>query len=409
MPPVGHACFVVWCAAAAGCFSVPGEFRCTDRSQCRIPNLDGAQCEATGYCSYPSDCAATHQRYGNNAGPYAGRCVEPGGGDGGAPLDGDGGGLDGGAGSCPRPYLMVATEDHTSPQSSAVGEVLRFWLDAGGGLHACPMLNGGGHLGALPRAVAFIPPRFVAVAARDATYLVDPDGDQVQWSYPIPTTTGTESPVDVIPLVEPVSGETRVAVGFDSGSSSIVEIQLYRDGVSTPLAWSVNTDLTLSTGLGGITQRWPPTSRFWALIDGLHESIGDDPFTKAKTPYIERFGGSDPIVTIYELDVAGVRRTVWIGSSSNGLYYTNDDGTGTPSVLGPRSCGGGVTCVYKHAVPDPTSPNAWFVLCEDPPPSALNAATIRRVDNFGACTAVFDGTTALDVDKRMVHLGVALP
>ncbi len=41
--------------------------------------------------------------------------------------------------------------------------------------------------------------------------------------------------------------------------------------------------------------------------------------------------------------------------------------------------------------------------------SSSNAATIRRLNAAGVCTTVYDGGTALDGNKRMIHVGVAVP
>src|SRR5258708_15948934 len=173
MQPFSRAGLLV-CCAAAGCLSVPNEFICQHDTECALAGVT-TRCEPwTNRCSaQQSDCPSGY-RYLDNAGSYAGLCVEPG--DGGAfdgPPVGDGpvhldGGGDGGGGSCPRPYLMIAVEDQTTPQANEIGRVLRFSLDAAGALHPCATLNGSGSLGGLPQAVTFVPPRFVAVAARDA-------------------------------------------------------------------------------------------------------------------------------------------------------------------------------------------------------------------------------------------------
>ncbi|HZS39531.1 MAG TPA: hypothetical protein VFF06_22020 [Polyangia bacterium] len=415
MQPLSRAGLLVCCASVAGCFSVPNEFICQHDTECALAGVT-TRCELStgGHCSaQQTDCPSGY-RYLDNAGPYAGLCVDSG--DGGAldgPPAGDGpasldGGGDGGGGSCPRPYLMIAVEDQTTPQANEIGRVLRFSLDAAGALHSCTTLDGSGSLGGLPQAVTFVPPRFVAVAARDATYVLDADSDQIQWSYPVPGIGGTTVAMDIVPLVEPTSGETRIAVGFSNGSPTIDQLYLYRDAVTTPTIWDVNSGLGLALSLGGITQQQPPTSNFWALNDGYQESIGDNPFTKVKTPYIPAFGGSDQITTIYELDVSGVRRTVWVDSTANGLFHADDSGGGAPTVLGPTKCTGGVTCTFRHAVPDPTTDGASFVLCAEPS-STFNDAKVERLTSTGACTVLYDGKSALDVDKRMTHLAVAMP
>jgi hypothetical protein len=411
MLSLGRAGLLITCAIITACFDVGGAFRCDQDSQCDVPGLSGT-CDDHA-CSYPQPtCVGVGRQYGANAGALAGTCV---GTDAGPTLDAgssdqltvaDGPlGTDGGPGGCTRPYLMVATEDQTPP-GSAIGRVLRFSIDGSGSLHPCDSLTGNGSLGSLPQAVTWVPPRSVAVAARDATYLLDEASDAVLWSYPNPSIGEIEVPFDVIPIVEPVSGETRVAIGLENGSSTIYEIYVYRDAVSTPLHWVFNTDLAVSEPYS-FTQRMPPTSHFWALVDGMQESMDVDPFNKTTNNYVGVFGGTDIISTIYEVDVAGVRRTVWIGSSTNSIYYLDDHGAGSPSPGGPVKCAS-ASCNFVHAVPDPTTTGAYFVLCEDAGGN-LNAEVVLRVTTAGACMTVYDGHTALDTNKRMVHLAVAPP
>ncbi len=60
--------------ALAGCHR---QFACDDHSQCRLDGVQGA-CEATGWCSFPTEGCPSGRRYGEHAAKdLVGTCVEP--------------------------------------------------------------------------------------------------------------------------------------------------------------------------------------------------------------------------------------------------------------------------------------------------------------------------------------------
>ena len=77
------------------------EFHCTSDEQCGATGT--CQQAVGGYCSYP-DSACAEGRYGDSAGPYAGKCVgTAGGGDGGI----DGPPIDAPAAGCPADFVPL--------------------------------------------------------------------------------------------------------------------------------------------------------------------------------------------------------------------------------------------------------------------------------------------------------------
>lgn len=64
------------CPSASACVA-PDAFRC-DRNEDCVSATGMGWCEATSYCSYTEDRCASHRRYSDLAGPFAGECVVPG-------------------------------------------------------------------------------------------------------------------------------------------------------------------------------------------------------------------------------------------------------------------------------------------------------------------------------------------
>jgi hypothetical protein len=84
----------------------------------------------------------------------------------------------------------------------------------------------------------------------------------------------------------------------------------------------------------------------------------------------------------------GQRRDQGRGAPTS-IDYTNDSG-GASTITGSLVCTSGCD-TFVDAVPDPTTSNGFFALCDSNPVNQVNARQVVRVDGLGHCTQVVDG------------------
>ena len=405
---------------AAGCFDLGDTFICSGDKDCGSNASGNGVCvPTTKLCAFPDlTCSGMQQlRYGPHAGYDSNLCVDEAAdlADGALTSDaGDAGDAGDAAqnvgdlgGACSRPQLMIPVED-VSATVTMPGQVLRFSIAGDGSLSPCGTLSGSGNLDSLPQSAAFFPPNYIAVAGRDSIAVIDADTDLIQWNVPVPGNGSPPLTMEVVPVINTTDGNrTWVVVGYSSDYSGNIDlIYGYRDGTTQPKVWDTNTNLNLATELGDITGRTPINDTFVGLNDGYESAIDADPFTNMHTNYLGPAGGTDPLRTLYEIDVGSTRRLVWVGDMTNGIYFINDDGMGE-TIVGPATCTANPSCTLRHAVPDPSASDAYFLLC-DVSGGQANDRTVWRYVVGGSCTKVFDGTM-FDSDHRLAKLAIAMP
>lgn len=97
-----RAALLLLALACAGCLR-SSSFACAEDSQCT--GSPGGTCQAVGFCSFADESCPGGQRYGDHSGPYAGQCVDGGGGGEDAGIDAPG---DAFLGDCPATYAPLA-------------------------------------------------------------------------------------------------------------------------------------------------------------------------------------------------------------------------------------------------------------------------------------------------------------
>lgn len=296
---------------------------------------------------------------------------------------------------CQRPMLLIAVEN-LAGQATNGGRIVRLSLGAGAAPKSCPTLSGGGQLSPRPLAVAMTASGLVAAATTNGLSVLDPGTDSVRWSMPLPTAKA-QVPIDVFPLDQP-GGPPLIAVAAGDGSGDIGELVLFGEAAATPSRKSLDgVQLPLGTGISGMTRSPLDPTHLFAAEPGSPMAAAWDvsPWTGSKSVY--RLG-----VTYLKTLYATSGRVAWQNDfDTSALYYANGAAFPTEKPLGPINCVG--TCdTIVHAVPDPTSLTAFFLLCEGAQPNTRHIARL----NGGNCDDVFEGAQ-LDANSRLSRLGIA--
>ena len=84
------------------------------------------------------------------------------------------------------------------------------------------------------------------------------------------------------------------------------------------------------------------------------------------------------------------------------IQYATDTGSGPPALGGPIKCASGCTTIL-HVVPDPTTPDGYFALCDG---ATVDTRTVVRFDGASlACNQILDGKT-FGAESRLSRLGI---
>ena len=87
--------------------------------------------------------------------------------------------------------------------------------------------------------------------------------------------------------------------------------------------------------------------------------------------------------------------------SAGSIQYATDSGSGPSAIGGPIKCAAGCSTIL-HVVPDPTTADGFFALCDG---ATVDARTVVRMDSTLACTQVLDGKP-FGAESRLSRLGI---
>jgi hypothetical protein len=314
-----------------------------------------------------------------------------------------------GGGSCAPPVLLVGVENLHNGDTGG-GRVARLSLSQGS-VTPCTTLRGQGLIGPQPFAVAQFSGG-VGAAAIDGLYVVDPISDTIKWMKPAAPFQDA-LPLDAFYLYSPM-GKMVIAVAYTtrgSNPSSIREIDAFDEqGNAQPGAqpWCIQgtqcTSLPLSLSILGMTTNPGNLSHFLALDSANDVGAWDvDPWATppTKTQYVGAYSGY--LQSIYSTVANGTLRLAWWDgmTTAGAIRYASDPGSGPSTVAGPITCASGCTTMI-HVVPDPTTPDGFFALCDGP---TVDARTVVRMDSTHACTVVLDGKP-FGAESRLSRLGL---
>jgi len=310
-------------------------------------------------------------------------------------------------GGCAAPVLLVGVENLHNGDTGG-GRVARLTLTASGA-RMCTTLSGQGLIGPQPLAVAGFSGG-IAAAAIDALYVVDPANDTIKWSKPAPQVTGS-LPLDAFSILTPQGGPViAVAYGMAGNPSSIREFDAFdesgSDEPATMWPWCIQgtscTQLPLSLGILSASATPTDLTHFIVLDDATPAAAWEvDPWTQTKTQYVGSYMGS--LSSIYAVVSAGKARYAWLDESdaAGAIKYATDSGSGPSTMGGPIKCQSGCATLL-HVVPDPTTPDGYFALCDG---ATVDARSVVRIDGSSSCTTVLDGK-AFGAESRLSRLGI---
>jgi hypothetical protein len=163
--------------------------------------------------------------------------------------------------------------------------------------------------------------------------------------------------------------------------------------------------LPLSLSILGMSANPAAPSHLLALDSANAIAAWDvDPWGATKTQYVGTY--SEYLQSIYAVSVVGAggsRRLAWFDANSMGaIQYASDSGSGPSTLGGPVRCNNGCDTIL-HVVPDPTTSDGFFVLCDG---AAVNQRTVVRMDGAHGCTQVLDGSV-FGAESRLSRLGIA--
>jgi hypothetical protein len=122
-----------------------------------------------------------------------------------------------------------------------------------------------------------------------------------------------------------------------------------------------------------------------------------------KTPYIGTY--SEQLGSIYAVVVGhpGPARFAWLDQTmaTGSIQYSVDNGSGPSAIGGPVKCVSGCGTIL-HVVPDPTTTDGYFALCDG---ASVDTRTVVRIDGTLGCTVILDGTT-FGAESRLSRLGI---
>jgi hypothetical protein len=310
-------------------------------------------------------------------------------------------------GACAAPQLLIGVENVSG--SSGGGRVARFALTAGGQTQ-CATLSGQGLIGAQPLAVTGDIDG-IGAATTDGLYLVDPKSDTVKWSKPAPQVQGW-LPLDAFSILTP-QGTPILAVAYGPAGSTpntIAEIDGFDGtGAHEPMAmwpWCIQgtncTTLPLSLQILSVSATPTDLTHFIALDAETPAAAWDvNPWTQTKTQYIGTY--TEQLASVYAVVASGKARFAWLDQTmmTGAIEYASDPGGGPSTIGGPIKCASGCATLL-HVVPDPTTTDGYFALCDGP---TVDARTVVRIDGSLACTQILDGKT-FGAQSRLSRLSV---
>jgi hypothetical protein len=304
--------------------------------------------------------------------------------------------------NCGQPVLLMAIESVNGGTGND-GRILQFGLGGTVPVKCGNDLQAGKKLDKSPRSLAWFPPDGILYGGETTLYLIDAVKDLFRWNY---KTQSSDYPIATFPLLK--DGALVVGAGFDtSGFDEVKLLHIINPKNGAMLfGWDVtdqnNSPIVLGGGIPSMAQSpVDPSHVFY-----LKTIINDAPAMDVAPPY----DGNMVKPTVYwqqrptgsyltRMNVthgpANLRRTVWLqgsnnGSTDDGIYFANDDGTG-PTMTGPLICHNPMCAVpFKahDAAPDPTAANRVFATCSG---SATNTGHVVRIDDNGLCEVIFDG------------------
>jgi hypothetical protein len=310
-------------------------------------------------------------------------------------------------GGCAAPYLLVGVENLHNGDSGG-GRVARFSLTAAD-QKQCTTLRGQGLIAPQPLAVAGMLGG-IGAATIDGLYFVDPANDTVKWSKPAPQVSGW-LPLEAFSILNPQGTPIMaVAYGMSGNPSTIREIDAFdATGASATGAqpWCIQgTGCTLPLSLGILSVTATPTdlTHFFVLDYATPAAAWDvDPWAAppTKTQYIGTY--ADNLDSLYAVVANGKARYAWLDNTPAGgaVEYATDSGGGPSAIGGPVKCTSGCATIL-HVVPDPTTPDGYFALCDG---ATVDARTVVRIDSTLACTQILDGKT-FGAESRLSRLGI---
>jgi hypothetical protein len=309
-------------------------------------------------------------------------------------------------GSCPAPVLLVGVENLHNGDSGG-GRVARIKIGPTT-QSQCATLSGQGLIAPQPLAVAAFSSG-VAAATRDGIYVIEPATDRIKWSKPAPSQT-TWLPLDAFSIVNPGTGGAVIAVAYGPGGnpSTIREVDVFDDAgapaANTP--WCIQgsgcTGLPLSLGILSMTATPTDPSHLFVLDYSTPAAAWDlNPWTQTKTQYLGAY--TENLGSIYAVVSSGTARYAWLDqtSAAGALQYATDSGSGPSAIGGPIKCASGCSTIL-HVVPDPTTPDGYFLLCDG---TTVDTRTVVRMNGAGACTTILDGAP-FGAESRLSRLGV---
>lgn len=315
-------------------------------------------------------------------------------------------------GGCPEPLLLVSVENLHNGDSGG-GRIARFSLTASG-VKQCSTLAGQGLIAPQPLAVAGMLGG-IGAATIDGLYFVDPATDTVKWSKPAPQVSGW-LPLEAFSILNPQGVPVIAAAYGPAGSTpnTIREVDVF-DATGAPAAgspWCIQgtscTALPLSLGIISMSATPVNLNHFIALDYATPAAAQEvDPWASpapTKTTYIGAY--TEQLGSVYAVVQGhpGPARFAWLDQTmaTGSIQYATDTGSGPSSLGGPIKCASGCTTIL-HVVPDPTTPDGYFALCDG---TGVDGRTVVRFDGGSlACNQILDGKT-FGAESRLSHLGI---
>jgi hypothetical protein len=318
----------------------------------------------------------------------------------------------GSGGGCPEPLLLVGVENLQNPATGG-GRVARLSLSATA-TKQCSTLSGQGLIAPQPLAVAGMLGG-IGAATIDGLYFVDPATDTVKWSKPAPQVSGW-LPLEAFSILNP-QGTSVMAVAYGpagSNPNTIREVDAF-DATGAAAAgspWCIQgtgcTALPLSLSTLSMSATPTDLTHFVALDSSAPAAAWEvDPWATpmaTRTQYIGAY--TENLSSIYSVVQGhpGPARFAWLDVTmpTGSIQYATDNGSGPSTLGGPIKCASGCTTLL-HVVPDPTTANGYFALCDG---ATVDARTVVRVDGSTlACTQILDGKP-FGAESRLSRLGI---
>lgn len=292
---------------------------------------------------------------------------------------------------CTPPVLLVAIQD----LMNGTGRVLRFSIGPDSVTRCSGDLTANGTLDADLMALAWVPPKSVAIVTQAQIHLVDVQTDSVAWTVPI-TSAAAGLPVDATVIG---TGTPTLLVGLDSKQNAIPDVRLldtYRLDTGAFMASS-----TLTFDPERMTRDPHDPSRILTLKTGLFSAAETDPVTgnRISPPLVPDVptGNLHTIRALFDLPAF----VAWAGSPAgnrDGVYYFRD---GFSVTLGPVRCDA-ATRTYVDAVPDPERDRFRFFAITELPGGR---DVVHFASTGGPCDTIVAGSM-LPTSSRIGAIGV---